>query len=77
MLYDAYAGNRLQAHMNPGLGTWRPITNVPPSGSVIYQPGDSRIGGTLCPRCAGRGLTVNFLLIDETCYSCGGVGRLF
>ncbi|CDZ98018.1 hypothetical protein [Phaffia rhodozyma] len=63
--------------MNFGAGAWRPVTNVPPSGAVIYQPGDPRIGGRLCSRCVGRGLTMNFLLIDETCGACGGVGRLF
>ncbi|KAF8268849.1 hypothetical protein EI94DRAFT_1726685 [Lactarius quietus] len=54
-----------------------PYGATPPPGAAVVMPGDSRIGGTLCWRCGGRG-TTPFLIFDEmTCESCGGVGRLF
>ena len=53
-----------------------PYGGVPPPGAAVVMPGDSRIGGTLCLRCGGRG-TTSFLIFDEmTCDSCGGIGRL-
>lgn len=54
-----------------------PSTTVIGNGpSVVVQPGDPRIGGTLCGRCRGRGLIYDFLG-DYTCPTCKGVGRLF
>lgn len=47
-----------------------------PPGSVVYSPGDPRLGGRLCYRCDGDGVTGGFLFQDQ-CYVCGGVGRLF
>lgn len=41
---------------------------------VLY-PGDPAIGGVLCPRCRGRGLT-HFFLDEETCRVCNGIGRV-
>ena len=54
-----------------------PYGAVPPPGAAVVMPGDSRIGGTLCLRCGGRG-TTPFLIFDEMpCETCGGIGRLF
>ncbi|KAI0290588.1 hypothetical protein BC826DRAFT_1026174 [Russula brevipes] len=53
-----------------------PYGTVPPIGSTVVMPGDPRIGGRLCWRCGGRGVTP-FLIFDEMpCETCGGVGRL-
>lgn len=49
----------------------------PPPGSIVYQAGDPRIGGSLCWRCEGKG-NVNFLFLDRmNCEVCGGIGRVF
>ncbi|KAH9956998.1 hypothetical protein BC827DRAFT_1228078 [Russula dissimulans] len=49
---------------------------VPPPGATVVMPGDARIGGRLCWRCGGRGVTP-FLIFDELpCETCGGIGRL-
>ena len=49
---------------------------VPPPGATVVMPGDPRIGGRLCWRCGGRGVTP-FLIFDEiTCDTCMGIGRL-
>lgn len=53
---------------NPGFG--------PPPGPQYLQPGDPRMGGTLCGRCRGSG-RVTFFLDQELCLICGGAGRLF
>ena len=65
-------------HMPPPRtgSTIMPYGAVPPPGTAVVMPGDSRIGGTLCPQCNGRG-TTSFLIFDEmTCELCGGIGRL-
>ena len=61
---------------NAGQGPvqWRQDT---PTGSVVYEPGDPRIGGRLCPRCHGSGRTRLFILEIETCNLCSGIGRVF
>ncbi|KAH9988549.1 hypothetical protein BJV77DRAFT_1021401 [Russula vinacea] len=44
--------------------------------ATVVMPGDPRIGGRLCWRCGGRGVTP-FLIFDEiTCDTCMGIGRL-
>lgn len=48
-----------------------------PAGGVIYEPGDPRIGGRLCPRCHGSGRTRVFILETEACNLCQGIGRVF
>jgi hypothetical protein len=53
---------------------WRQTT---PVGEAMYEPGDPRLGGRLCPRCHGTGRTRVFILETETCNLCGGVGRVF
>lgn len=58
-------------------GIYRPVVRAPPVGSVVYQPGDPRIGGRLCHACGGSGLKIGLFFDDETCRVCGGVGRLF
>lgn len=50
---------------------------VPPSGSVVYQAGDPRIGGRRCWRCEGTGSVSYFFLDTSTCEVCNGIGRLF
>ncbi len=53
-----------------------PYGGVPPPGAAVVMPGDPRIGGRVCWRCGGRGMTP-FLIFDETtCETCGGIGRL-
>jgi hypothetical protein len=53
-----------------------PSGAVPPPGATVVMPGDPRIGGRLCWRCGGRGVTP-FLIFDEiTCDTCAGIGRL-
>ncbi|KAL1694146.1 hypothetical protein GGG16DRAFT_47743 [Schizophyllum commune] len=47
-----------------------------PPGSVVYAPGDPRIGGRPCWRCGGDGTVSSFFGLDEdTCGVCGGIGR--
>lgn len=50
---------------------------VPPTGSVVYQAGDPRIGGRLCWKCEGRGNVSYFFLDTSTCEVCNGIGRTF
>ncbi|KAI0262371.1 hypothetical protein BC834DRAFT_396225 [Gloeopeniophorella convolvens] len=53
-----------------------PFGATAPAGATVVMPGDPRIGGRLCWRCGGRGMTP-FLIFDEMpCETCGGIGRL-
>jgi len=55
----------------------QPAVRLGPQGNhLIVRPGDPRIGGRLCQRCFGSG-TAPVFLFDDTCGSCGGVGRVF
>lgn len=47
----------------------------PPGPPLRVYPGDPRIGGQLCGRCRGSGVT-HFFLDEELCRVCGGVGRI-
>lgn len=47
----------------------------PPGAPIRVNPGDPRIGGVLCGRCRGSGM-VHFLLDEELCPVCQGVGRI-
>ncbi|WOO83825.1 Proline/serine-rich protein [Vanrija pseudolonga] len=50
----------------------------PPSGAVVMQAGDPRLGGRLCWRCNGAGREAGFFLFDDqTCSQCRGIGRVF
>ncbi|EIM79302.1 uncharacterized protein STEHIDRAFT_173171 [Stereum hirsutum FP-91666 SS1] len=49
----------------------------PPPGAVVYQPGDPRLGGSLCWRCDGRGVTTFFIFDEGRCEACNGLGRIF
>lgn len=60
---------------NTGFGP-APGGFAPGGGPQYLQPGDPRMGGTLCGRCRGSG-RVTFFLDQELCLVCGGVGRLF
>lgn len=53
-----------------------PDGNMPPVGATVVMPGDPRIGGRLCWRCGGRGVTPFLIFDEETCDTCGGIGRL-
>ncbi|KAI0248753.1 hypothetical protein BJV78DRAFT_1348017 [Lactifluus subvellereus] len=53
-----------------------PAGPVPPPGSTVVNPGDPRIGGRLCWRCGGRGVTPFLIFEEMTCETCGGIGRL-
>ncbi|CAH6723775.1 proline-rich protein Hua1p [[Candida] jaroonii] len=48
----------------------------PPPPPIRVRPGDPRLGGALCGRCRGSGV-VHFLLDEDLCPVCSGVGRLF
>ncbi|KAJ4479356.1 hypothetical protein J3R30DRAFT_3289137 [Lentinula aciculospora] len=48
----------------------------PPPGSVVYGPGDPRLGGRLCWRCDGDGM-IGAFLFQEQCSVCGGLGRTY
>jgi len=65
----------LTVSMNPmlpyGLGPG-PGPSLPP---MRVNPGDPRLGGTLCGRCRGSGL-ITFFLDDELCPVCNGIGRI-
>ncbi|KAF8917546.1 hypothetical protein CPB85DRAFT_1374086 [Mucidula mucida] len=58
--------------------TIMPVNGYPHAqqNSIVYSPGDPRIGGRLCWRCDGRGL-VSLLFLEDSCPVCGGIGRLF
>ncbi|CAB4475232.1 hypothetical protein RhiirA5_504031 [Rhizophagus irregularis] len=50
------------------------VQMVRPQNNVIYvKPGDSSIGGFLCPKCQGLGKLSN----KQLCNKCQGIGRLF
>lgn len=51
---------------------WAP----PPPGSVVFRPGDPRIGGMLCWLCHGKG-TKNIFIDVINCPACDGCGRTF
>lgn len=53
-----------------------PQFQAPPPPPMRVRPGDPRLGGNLCGRCRGSGV-VHFLLDEDLCPVCGGVGRLF
>lgn len=44
-----------------------------PAGATVYQPGDARIGGRLCPVCDGSGK----MFLGLECLECDGIGRVF
>jgi hypothetical protein len=48
----------------------------PPPGALVVRPGDARLGGAPCWRCGGTGV-VRFVVFEERCGSCGGVGRVW
>ncbi|KAJ7854952.1 hypothetical protein B0H14DRAFT_2353453 [Mycena olivaceomarginata] len=57
----------------------RPASYPPPPGpsATVYAPGDARMGGAPCWRCAGRGM-LSFLVFETIpCSVCRGVGRVF
>lgn len=59
----------------------RPPSNVrvaqrPPPGAAVVQPGDPRIGGRVCRQCGGTGV-MTFLIFEDTCPVCNGIGRTF
>lgn len=58
----------------PGPGPGGP-PGPPPGPPLRVYPGDPRIGGQLCGRCRGSGVT-HFFLDEELCRVCGGVGRI-
>jgi hypothetical protein len=72
-MYPAVSSPGMQG---PSRAAAMPFGGVPPPGATVVMPGDPRIGGRLCWRCGGRGVTP-FLIFDEmTCETCGGIGRL-
>ncbi|KAF7355920.1 hypothetical protein MVEN_00921000 [Mycena venus] len=57
----------------------RPASYPPPPSApaTVYAPGDARMGGAPCWRCAGRG-TLSFLVFESIpCGVCRGVGRVY
>jgi hypothetical protein len=58
-------------------GPMRPAPRTPGGATSVYEPGDPRIGGRLCPRCRGDGSIRIFILEIDRCPMCGGIGRVF
>lgn len=52
-----------------------PVMLVPMPMGQRVPPGDPRLGGVLCGRCRGLGLT-HFFLDEEICKVCNGLGRI-
>lgn len=52
-----------------------PLASQPAGPPLRVPPGDPRLGGMLCGRCRGSGI-VHFLLDEELCPVCGGIGRV-
>lgn len=44
-------------------------------GPLVVQPGDPRLGGVVCGECRGSG-RVSFLLDEDICPLCRGIGRI-
>lgn len=63
--------NAIMNSMSP-YGSGPGPSSLPP---MRVNPGDPRIGGTLCGRCRGTGL-ITFFLDDELCPVCNGIGRI-
>ncbi|TFK60520.1 hypothetical protein BDN72DRAFT_850461 [Pluteus cervinus] len=59
----------------PRIRTMSPYAPTPPN-AVVYQAGDPRIGGRLCTSCYGSG-KMTFLIFEDQCDRCGGLGRVF
>lgn len=76
-VYQSYPTFKPYAPSLFSFGSRTPQPPVPPgfAAPLVLQPGDPRIGGTLCGRCRGRGL-LSDILGDYTCTTCKGVGRL-
>ncbi|EPQ56084.1 hypothetical protein GLOTRDRAFT_128042 [Gloeophyllum trabeum ATCC 11539] len=68
----SYAG-----YESPSPGFTTAYAQAPPAGAAVVQPGDPRIGGNLCWQCGGSGRVPVFLLMEERCGVCGGLGRVF
>ena len=56
-----------------------PMTTPPPQQQqqrpLVVKPGDPRLGGVLCGECRGTG-RVSFLLDEDLCPLCNGLGRI-
>ncbi|CDK26419.1 unnamed protein product [Kuraishia capsulata CBS 1993] len=67
-------GARIVSPMPMGM----PLSGAPgaPMRPMVVHPGHPSIGGVLCQNCGGRGI-VSFFLDQETCRTCGGIGRVF
>ncbi|KZT64406.1 hypothetical protein DAEQUDRAFT_718095 [Daedalea quercina L-15889] len=53
------------------------VAENPPPGATVLRPGDPRLGGRLCWRCGGSGITTFLIFDEQTCSVCDGVGRTF
>ncbi|KAK6462535.1 hypothetical protein DFJ63DRAFT_162173 [Scheffersomyces coipomensis] len=75
---DSFFGMGQSAYLRPapqvGPWGWGPPAPAPPP--LRVPPGDPRLGGVLCGRCRGSGLIHTFLLDDELCNVCHGLGRV-
>ncbi|EIN06356.1 hypothetical protein PUNSTDRAFT_145608 [Punctularia strigosozonata HHB-11173 SS5] len=82
--YPGVASQHSYSRSDPPTNWFQPpgiqVAGVPGNaapGSLVVSPGDPRIGGQLCWRCHGSG-TTSFLIFDQqTCFECGGIGRVF
>ncbi|KAK6199289.1 uncharacterized protein RJT21DRAFT_45602 [Scheffersomyces amazonensis] len=66
-------GTYTNSYMGPSQGPWTAGPSLPP---LRVPPGDPRLGGILCGRCRGSGLVHTFLLDEELCPVCNGLGRV-
>lgn len=53
------------------------VADHPPPGAMVFRPGDPRLGGRLCWRCGGSGVTTFLIFDEQPCSVCDGIGRTY
>ncbi|EPT01172.1 hypothetical protein FOMPIDRAFT_159461 [Fomitopsis schrenkii] len=53
------------------------VADNPPPGATVLRPGDPRLGGRLCWRCGGSGITTFLIFDEQPCSVCDGIGRTY
>lgn len=75
-----FPGHNGPAWQQHSQGPWPQVVyGAPPlhPNAVVVRPGDPRIGGQLCMKCGGSGVTFGFLFDEDQCSRCRGSGRVF